>query len=96
VILELLLTAVVIAGLLRVANYLLSDFRLMTQPQLPPMHAWELKTDYCHRPMARALDSETLEPVGGWRPMPKFTGMMRVQNGVLYARDWWDSSIMED
>ena len=54
-----------------------------------PLRAWQFRTDYCERPMVRALDPETLEPIRHalWIPMPKFTGLMHVRNGILYARD---------
>jgi len=87
VILELLLALVVVAGLLYVAYALLSDFRLMTRPPLPPMWAWRLYTDNCRIPIAQQLDPETLEPTGLWIPVARFTGMMHVRDGILYARE---------
>ena len=88
-ILALLLTFLVVIGGLIVASYLLETWLLETAPPLPPMRAWQLSNDYCRFPMARPLDPETLEPVGDWRLMTRFTGMMMVKNGVLFARDYF-------
>lgn len=83
-ILYLLLSLLVVIGLLRVASFFLADWRLMTRPPLPPMYAWRLAPGWR---MAQPLDIETFEPVGPWRPMPRFTGLMQVRSGILYARD---------
>ena len=84
--LALLLSLVVVVGFVRIGLYFIADWFLMTRPPLPPLRAWQLSTDHCRRPMARPLDAETLEPIGDWRKMPRFSGFMQVKNGVLYAR----------
>ena len=89
----LMLSLLVVIGLLRIAAYFLADWLLMTRPLLPPMYAWQFSTDHCQQPMARPLDPETLGPVDDWRAMPRFSGMMRVENGLLFARDPGDEQV---